>query len=124
MPASSARVSAIDCPSSHDKPDRRKERICHRPVITGTRKTAVPTIHPASNKTDRENVDDCCGVADDTGAPSAAAVTDGIGAALFATRGHAARLTSAIGTATCTDGATREVTGSSNVAPNVKASRA
>ena len=122
-PASSASVSATDCPRRHGKPDRRNERICHRPITTGSRKTATPAIHPASNRFDSENFDDLrrCG--------SHASATAAVERAESARQCHherrtRRRLSTSTGTATRTGGTRMEAIGSSNVTPNAAASSA
>ncbi len=50
MPASSASPSTADCPCRHGSADRRRERTCHSPIPTGSRKSTAPAIQAASRR--------------------------------------------------------------------------
>jgi hypothetical protein len=120
MPMSCASASPIDCPCCQVRADRRSDRVCHEPTMTGSANSAAPTIQRISNSVDKERVKDredgdptcsSAGVASVTNSrtPRSIAVNDDEG------RGES-------GTAMRTGGATADAIGSVIRTPNVAAS--
>ena len=54
--SSFASVEATEVPCDHGNAVRRSERICHRPMITGARKTTAPKAHAMKRRSNREEL--------------------------------------------------------------------
>src|SRR5690242_2993701 len=54
--SSFASVVATAFPCDHGNAVRRSERICHRPMITGARKTTAPKVHAMKRRSNREKL--------------------------------------------------------------------
>ena len=123
MPASRASASTTDCPLRHGKPDRRNERICHRPTTTGSRESATPATHTPNNRFASESLDS-------RGAPAVAPAplptfgSDALTSTPIATGTIGARLFTSTGTPTHSGGMSAAAIGSSNATPKVAASKA
>src|SRR5690348_966236 len=72
--SSFASVEATEVPCDHGNAVRRSERICHRPMITGARKTTAPKAHAMKRRSNREKL-----VASDFAAEGAFVAAPGAG---------------------------------------------